>query len=186
MPHTLSEDTPWPTAAGDREFGQIYRDNVNYVWRVLGHLGVRSADLEDVAHDVFLVVRRRLCTFEARSSLRTWIYGISVRVASDYRSRAFRKREVLCDELPEMPLLAPQQEELERSELNARLSRLLDGLKPEQREVFVLYEIEELSMKEVALSVGCPLQTAYSRLHAAREQLRTSLARKEEESRARS
>src|SRR5690606_32071517 len=137
--------------------------------------GVAPPDVADVAQDVFITVQRRLSSFEGRSSIRTWIYGICLRTVSDYRSRAFRRREIPQGQLPEQESDANQQQVFHEAQLRARLLALLDCLKPEQRDVFVLYEIEELSMREVAVAVDCPLQTAYSRLHAAREQLRARL-----------
>lgn len=63
---------------------------------------------------------------------------------------------------------ATQLDELARTQARAQLLTILDRLDEDKRSVFVLYELEELGMKEVAEIVGCPLQTAYSRLHAAR------------------
>ncbi len=175
MSHTLTEEANWPAQKQRHDLGEIYRENVDYVWRVLSHLGVKPADVGDVAHDVFLTVKRRLPSFEGRSTLRTWIYGICIRTVSDYRGRAFRRREVPHDEMPEQHFAADQPQSVEDSELRAKLLSLLAELKDEQREVFVLYEIEELSMREVAEAIGCPLQTAYSRLHAARDTLKSRL-----------
>ncbi len=177
MSHELTEELRWEAAPSTRNrLAEIYREHVRYVWRCLRHLGVRSAELEDVTHDVFLVVGRRLDSFEGRSSLRTWIYGICLRVASDYRDRAVHRREVLGIDLPEEGSPPEQERDVEDERLRSRLGLLLDRLPNEQREVFVLYEIEELEMKEIAEAAGCPLQTAYSRLHAARKALRLALS----------
>jgi RNA polymerase sigma-70 factor (ECF subfamily) len=154
---------------------RVYADHVQYVWRALRYLGVAEADLADVCHDVFLVVQRRLPSFEGRSSLRTWIYGICLRTTSDYRARAFRRREVPHGVVPDSIVVPTQPRAETERRLRARLVELLGELRPEQREVFVLYEVEELDMAEVAAAVGCPLQTAYSRLHAARRVLRERL-----------
>lgn len=175
MSHILTEEPEWAAQRQRHDLGEIYRENVDYVWRVLSHLGVKPADVGDVAHDVFLTVKRRLPSFEGRSTLRTWIYGICIRTVSDYRGRAFRRREVPHDEMPDQQLAPEQPQAAEDGELRFKLLALLAELKDEQREVFVLYEIEELSMREVAEAVGCPLQTAYSRLHAARDTLKSKL-----------
>jgi len=167
-----------PASAPRRDLARVYRDHVPYVWRSLKHLGVQEADIEDVAHDVFLVVARKLDGFEERSSVKTWIYGICLRTAADYRGRAFRRREVLSGEFPaaaQRATPAPQERELAGKRERNRLIELLDQLSPEQREVFVLYEVEELAMREVAEVLSCPLQTAYSRLHAARRSLKDAL-----------
>jgi RNA polymerase sigma-70 factor (ECF subfamily) len=152
-------------------FADVFRENAPYVWRVLRRLGVREADVEDLCQEVFVVVHRKLPEFEGRSSVRTWIYGICVRVASDHRRRAHVRREQPTENLPEEPHSAPQIKDLEREQARALLDRALADLDDDKRAVFVLYEIEQLDMKAVAQAVGCPLQTAYSRLHAARKRV---------------
>src|SRR5687768_11748421 len=67
---------------------QVFDEHAAYVWRALRHLGVPDSELDDYCQEVFLVVHRQLATFEGRSKLRTWIYGICLRVASDRRRRA--------------------------------------------------------------------------------------------------
>jgi len=142
------------------------------VWRVLRHLGVRDADLEDVAQDVFMVAFRRLEDFEGRSSVRVWLYGIALRRASEYRRKAHVRREVATETLPEDGMSPNQQATLETRRKLERLASLLEDLDEAKREAFVLYELEGLTMKEVAEAVGCKLQTAYARHRAARDHVR--------------
>ncbi len=146
----------------------IVREHAEYVWRALRHLGVYEANVEDASQDVFVVVHRRLADFRGDSSIKTWIYGICVRVASEYRRRAHFVREVPAAEPPALADPARQDEQLAKRQAVARLASILDQLDEEKRAVFVLYELEELSMTDVAKALACPLQTAYSRLHAAR------------------
>jgi RNA polymerase sigma-70 factor (ECF subfamily) len=152
-------------APGTPPFATIYDDHVKFVWRVLGRLGVARPDLEDVCQEVFIVVHRRLGEFEGRSTLRTWIYGIALRCASDYRRRNVRRPS---SSVPDIAVEGSQLEDLDARDARATLDRLLELLDPDKREVFVLFELEELAMAEVVAIVGCPLQTGYSRLHAAR------------------
>jgi RNA polymerase sigma-70 factor (ECF subfamily) len=152
-------------------FAAVFREHAPYVWRVMRRLGVREADAEDLCQEVFVVVHRRLGEFEGRSSLRTWIYGIAFRVASYHLRRAHVRREQPTEELPEERRSAPQIAEVEREQARAMLDLALRELDEDKRAVFVLYEIEGLEMKDVAEVVGCPLQTAYSRLHAARKRV---------------
>lgn len=156
--------------------GDLVRDNAGYIWHVLRSLGVREPDLDDMCQEVFLVVQRKLDSFEFRASLSSWLYGIAVRVASGYRSRAHRRREVLGPDLPEPAFNAPQEEQLEELESWQWIESLLGRLSEEQRQVFVLYELEEFAMPEVSEIVGCPLQTAYSRLRAARTIVERAMA----------
>jgi RNA polymerase sigma-70 factor, ECF subfamily len=151
-------------------FSEVFRTYGGYVWRVLKNLGVREADVEDVAQEVFVVIHRKLPEFEGRSSLKTWIYAICIRTASDYRRRAHVRREAIGD-VPDERISAPQLQELERRRVKVILDRALDALDDDKRAVFVLFEVEKLSMHEVAAAVDCPLQTAYSRLYAARKQI---------------
>lgn len=124
---------------------------------------------------MFVVVHRKLDSFEGRSTLRTWVYGICLRTASDYRRRAHVRREQSVEEVPTTSFEADQEHAIERSRHRKRLLELLDALDEEKRQVFVLYEIEELDMKEIAEAMGTPLQTAYSRLRAARQMLARAL-----------
>src|SRR6188768_4247016 len=71
----------------------IFDEHARYVIRTLRHLGIQEADVEDVAQEVFVTVHRKLAEFEGRSKLRTWLYGICLRVASDHRRRAYVVRE---------------------------------------------------------------------------------------------
>jgi RNA polymerase sigma-70 factor (ECF subfamily) len=164
------------------EFDAVVAEHGPYIWRVLRRLGVRASDIEDVWQETFIVVHRKLGGFEGRSSVRTWLSAIAVRVASDYRNRAHRRREQATDELPEdasgdVFQRVSQHDELIERERRALLDKLIAELKPEQREVIVLYEFAELPMQEVADALGCPLQTAYSRLHAARRALEQAARR---------
>lgn len=150
---------------------QVFDEHGRYVWRALRHLGIADAELPDVSQEVFLTVHKKLPEFEGRSTLRTWLYAICLRVASDHRRRAYVRREQ-----PSAEPMAERQhpsgpEESARLEQRATLRALLAVLDSDKRDVLVLYELEGFTMKEVAEIVDCPLQTAYSRLHAARARL---------------
>jgi RNA polymerase sigma-70 factor, ECF subfamily len=164
-----------PELAATSTFDEVFRAHAPTVWRALRRLGVREADIEDQSQEVFVVVHRKLREFEGRSKISTWIYGICVRVAADYRKRAHVRREQ-PGELPEQGQSAPQHRELEQARARALLDAALAGLDDEKRAVFVLYEIEELTMAEVAQAVGIPLQTAYSRLYAGRKAMTETLS----------
>lgn len=161
----------------DSPLTQIVRDHGPYVWRVLRRLGVSEADVDDVCQEVFLVVHRKLGEFEGKSALRTWIYGIAIRTASDYRKRAHRRHEVATAELPEAPGSDDPHRTLQLRQARTMLDELISALDDDKRAVFVLFEIEQLGMNDVAAALGCPLQTAYSRLHAARAQIQAAATR---------
>ena len=160
-------------------FEEVFDTYSPFVWRVLGKLGVFPSDAADVCQEVFIVVYRRLGDYDGRASLRSWIYGICTRVAADHRRRRAGRRERPEDPLPELALSSHQEGDLERRRAEALLAKTLDGLDEEKRAVFVLFELEEFSMSEVAAAVGCPLQTAYSRLYAARKAVTSAFRRLE-------
>ncbi|MEO8874797.1 MAG: sigma-70 family RNA polymerase sigma factor [Polyangiaceae bacterium] len=155
----------------------LFREFAPFVWRTLRRLGVADRDVDDMVQEVFVVIHRKLPEFEGRSTIRTWVYGICVRTASDYRSRARVKHETMPAELPEQTATSDVHEEMARHQARALLDRVLDELDEEKRAVFVLYEIEELGMNEVAEAIGCPVQTAYSRLHVARKLVQDGIER---------
>jgi RNA polymerase sigma-70 factor (ECF subfamily) len=157
--------------SSEPSFPAIFEEYAPFVMRVMRHLGVPAKDLPDQCQEVFVAVFRGLSDFAGRSALRTWIYGICRHVASNHRRRAHVRRERTVSEPPEQTSPAIQDEAVEERRGYPALRLLLDSLDPDKRDVFVLFELEELSMKEVAEVCGCPLQTAYSRLHAARRLL---------------
>jgi len=165
--------TPLVLLTPKLDFDHVFTDTRPFVWRVLGRLGVARADIADVCQEVFLIVHRRRGDYDGRP-VRAWCYGICVRAAADYRKRAHRRHEKLGETLPEPPISAEQDRALELSRARAQLEQVLAELDQDKRAVFVLYELEELTMSEVASIVGCPLQTAYSRLHAARRAVRAA------------
>jgi RNA polymerase sigma-70 factor (ECF subfamily) len=164
------------SAAALGDFREVFQAHARFVWRSLLGLGVPENDVPDASQQVFLVLQGKLDQIDEGCAVSTFVYGICLRVASDFRRRAHVRREQLCAVPPERPTAAPSQESLVSSrEALDRLRTALDAIDPAQREVFVLYEIEELGMAEVARAVGCPLQTAYSRLHAARKSVTAAL-----------
>lgn len=160
---------PDPSPSERPRFEDVFVACSPFVWRVLLRLGVQSRDVPDVCQEAFLVVHRRLPEFDSnRSALRSWIYGICLRVASDYRRRNPSHREAPEEALYEVGVSAPQEDALGSARAWNKLATVLDVMDPGKRDAFVLYELEALPMAEVAQILECPLQTAYARHHAAR------------------
>jgi RNA polymerase sigma-70 factor (ECF subfamily) len=151
-------------------------DHASFVARVLVHLGVEHGRVDDASQEVFLIVLRQLDRFEGRSSLRTWLYGICRNVASSMR-RGRARFEVPVAELPDSVIQPAQEGELWVKQAHERLVCALAELDEDQRQVFVLFEIEDESMEEIARSMNAPLSTTYSRLYAARQRVRAYMSR---------
>jgi RNA polymerase sigma-70 factor (ECF subfamily) len=124
-----------------------------------------------VVQDVFLVVQRRHGDLKDERLARSWIYSITRRVVSSQRRR--RRQRDSRVEADIDSLKSPERSPLAAAEHNLEvrlLSALLDGLEERKREVFVLSEILEMSGREIAETIGVPMNTVYSRLRAAREE----------------
>lgn len=150
---------------------ELFAEHHGFVWRALSHLGVDRADLEDALQEVFVVVHRRLHDYREEQKMRAWLYAISVRVARDFRRKRTRRREQLTAAPPDSPREASQLESFATRQALELAQRLLETLPENQRAVFLLYEVEQMPMSEVAQVLDCPLHTAYSRLHKARERV---------------
>jgi RNA polymerase sigma-70 factor (ECF subfamily) len=161
------------------EIRAIYREHGRFVWLSLQRLGIHPSDLDDIAQDVFMIVHRRLDTFDRRARISTWLFGICMRVAANYRRRRRWTREVLAggfeDERP--AALAGADEVLARREQREMAERALNRLEVAKRATFVMFELESLTCNEIAELMNVPVGTVYSRLHSARRQLEKSLRR---------
>lgn len=167
-------ETPPPAP----DFNAMYASECSYVWNSLRRLGVHSRDLEDVMHDIFVIVNRRLPDFDTRRAIRPWLYGISLRVASDYRKSARNRREVLSATPPE-PCQSPSRpdEELSAEQNRELIRRALETLDFKNRVIFVMHDINEHTMAEAEAELGVPMATLYSRLKVAREQFTAAVHR---------
>lgn len=166
--------------AGDESaFEELVVSHEAAVLRVLRLLGIPRDDRDDVAQDVFIRIFRYLDGFRPGRPFAGWVYRITVNAAHDYRSRARRRRQ---EEVEWMPSLdetagddpAPDSAD-DRLDLRQRLERALDVLSERERAVFVLREIEGLSTREVARSLGITGITVRRHLGRARLSLRRAL-----------
>ena len=158
------------TTAPVPSLAQIFEQHTPFLWRALTGLGVPSHEVQDLCQEIMITVHRRLPSFDG-VSLRGWLYGICVRVASDYRRSARVRREILSEAPPDEVSWTDLGESIDRGRDIRRLLGALARLDEPKRVAFVLFEIEELTLAEVSEAVGAPLQTVYSRIKAAREQM---------------
>ena len=149
----------------------VYETHFRYVWRCLRSLGVLDAQLEDALQDVFMVVQRKLDDFDGRAELRTWLYAIALRIARKYRDRSRREPaplEAARESQPDLVLGASSERAALHQERLALARAALEVLSDDQREVFVLARVEQMSAPEIAGILTVPVNTVYSRLRAAR------------------
>jgi len=154
------------------DFEHIYTQHFHHVCRWARALGGLDADLDDLAQEVFLVVRRKLGSFEG-PSMSAWLYGITRKTVSDYRRRAWMRRllsggrKSLDAEREPAPRAALGS--VERWEAQRELQGVLAKMSAVRRSAFVLFEVEGYSGEEIAELEQIPLATVYTRLHHARK-----------------
>jgi RNA polymerase sigma-70 factor, ECF subfamily len=163
-----------PPAARRRTFDEIYAAEFGYVWHALRRLGTRPGDLEDLAHDVFVVVHRRLGDYEPARPLRPWLFGIAYRIVSERRRRASPPPSP--GEMAELadPRGTPEAD-LASAETRRALAAALEGIDLDQRAVLVLHDVDEQPVPEIARALGLSVNTVYSRLRLARQKLARAL-----------
>jgi RNA polymerase sigma-70 factor, ECF subfamily len=160
-------------------FDELYERHFDFVWSSLRRLGVPLSDLPDVTQEVFVVVHRRLPEFEERAKVTTWLFRICLHAARDRSRRAHVRREV-ADGKSTDALVEPRDDAerlLERRDDVELFQAVLDGMNDDQRAVFVMFELSEMSGEEIAETCELPLGTVYSRLRLAREAFRRGVVR---------
>lgn len=161
---------PTDVTSDARRFRALVDEHFEFVWRSVRRLGVPSADADDAAQEVFVVTARKLASIEIDRE-KSFLFGTAVRVASTRRRTRRRHPEDPAETLDARPREGdPSPEErLELSEARAALQGILDAMNDEQRAVFVLAELEETPVREIAALLDVPVGTVSSRLRAARE-----------------
>jgi RNA polymerase sigma-70 factor (ECF subfamily) len=169
---------PTPAAAAETpalppDLDAVYRAHADFVHRTACQLGVPSGQVEDVMHDVFLVVHRRLVEYDGRS-MRSWLYGITRRVVLHQRRGDARRDRRTA--LAVVPTAAPDPErDIAAAQVIEQVERFLATLDDDQRIVFVLADIEGTPIPEIAAALGVNLNTVYSRLRLARRRFERAI-----------
>jgi len=157
-------------AAPALDVDALYTEHAAFLSRVLIRLVGDGAHVDDLVQETFLVAHRKRTTFDGRSQPRTWLYGIAANLAMRHRRSAGRLARALgwfADE--PQPVAASPDRDLERARAATLVRETLDRLPFKQREVFVLYELEELEGPQIAELLGIPQNTVWTRLHHARK-----------------
>jgi RNA polymerase sigma-70 factor, ECF subfamily len=155
----------------------MFDAHCEFVWRSLRRLGVPAAVTDDAVQEVFLIASKRLADIESGRE-RSFLFATTLRIASNAR-RAFARREARHDPVTDQVIdTSPDPLDLvDRARAREALDRMLAVLEPELRSVFVLHELEQLSMSEIATLLALPPGTVASRLRRARQKLRAEAAR---------
>ena len=163
-------------------FEDIYGQWFHDVSRWIRAFGGLDADLDDLAQEVFLIVRRKLPAFDGEN-LAGWLYRITQRTVRDYRRRAWYRRFLSKQHVELRPEREPAasaadpSEVLERREAERILVQILAKMGETRRTAFILFEIEGYTGEEIANLEDVPINTVWTRLHHARKEFYSLLER---------
>ena len=167
------------TSEDRADFLEFYEQYFPLVWRWAARLGVPQHSLDDVVQEVFLTLYGRLDDFEGRSSLKSWVFGVTFGVVRNFRRR--RSSAPAGDDGVEVDAIAAEGVHPEatatQKEAITLLQSILDSLGDDKREVFVMAELEGLNATEIGHLLGVSSNTAASRLRHAREVVRAAWER---------
>lgn len=153
---------------------RMFNDHHDFIWRLVRRLGLSPGSADDAAQHVFLVAAERLTDIKLGSE-RSFLFGTALRVARS-QSRTER-RWVLEEDMDIRRSEAGRPEDLaDQHRALDLMGRILDGMTLDLRTVFILSELEGMTMPEVAALVEIPVGTAASRLRRAREAFRAAVA----------
>ena len=178
LPSAIAEERPsTDRALRERRLATVMGETFDKAWLFARRLGVAESDLDDVMQEVTTITFDRLDAIDLGRE-KSFVFGTTFRIASEYRRRRGRRREApeeLADEIEDPR--APPDESSELREARALLDRILESMAIELRAVFVLFEIDEHSQAEIAELLGLPVGTVASRLRRAREEFDARVAR---------
>jgi RNA polymerase sigma-70 factor (ECF subfamily) len=157
----------------------MFHHHYDFVWRSVRRLGVAPDAVDDAAQEVFVVASRKLDAIEAGKE-KAFLFGTAVRVASDTRRAVQRRRQAPASEVVEPVDAGPAPDELvDQKRARELLDELVEQLPEDTRPIFVLFELEGLTMAEIASCLELPAGTVASRLRRARELFAAYVARLE-------
>lgn len=163
------------------EFRKIFDEEFGYVTRVLRRLGVRPADVEDLAQEVFVNAHRKFSEYDRSRPVRPWLFAFAFRVAANHQRLSRNSKEVLSEaasdtsmelvdaSTPEQALTQRQQQEL--------VLAALQHVPLDRRGALVMHDIDGFSAPDIAASLAIPVNTVSSRVRIARDEFKKALRR---------
>lgn len=159
-------------AASTMDLAVLVRDHADFIWRTLRRLGVPERAVDDATQQVFVTASNKLARIRPGTE-RSFLFGVAMNVAAHARRSLVRSREVAYDSEREMAAVdpAPSPDDLlDRRRAREMLDDVLEAMPAELRVTFVLFELEQLTVTEIAELTKVPRGTAASRLRRAREE----------------
>jgi RNA polymerase sigma-70 factor, ECF subfamily len=160
-------------------FQDLYATQFKFVWHALWRLGIPNRDLPDLTQRVLVIAFLAWADYDPTRPIKPWLLGIAYRIAVDYHRLARHSYEQLVptDQLDVVDESTDMDEVMIKRELCALIEKLGRELPPDRRRIFVQHDLEGIPIPEIARSLSIPVNTAYSRLRLARQEIRRRLER---------
>lgn len=182
LPDPEDNVVAFPRGARPLDIARLYDEHAAYLCRVVHRLTGSRETAEDVVQEVFVLAYHRRAELEDRAGIRTWLYRAAVNHVR-HRRRSFARYQGLLDRYQRVPAegegVGPD-EAASREERGRLIQECVLTLSDKLREVFVLYELEELEGNEIAAVLDLPVNTVWSRLRLARAAFRQEWTRRVE------
>ena len=175
MSHLRLVSSPAPRSNADEECLDAFQRELDYVFRTLRRLGTASSEVDDLAQEVFLALRRCWSDYDRSRPLRPFLFGISFRIASAYERK--RRREVAFGVVEVGDTGPGPDDALQSKQARALVLAALDRIPLPRRGVLVMHDIDDVPVSEVGSALDIPLFTVYSRLRKARRELEAAIRR---------
>lgn len=160
------------------ELRDIFDMHYPYVCASLRRFGIAESDREDLAIEVFCRVNARLREYDVSRPLKPWLFAFVARVASEHRKRERRRPELVAPSSERAGAVAGDTDATVQARDARRLVlSALEALDDDKRTVFVLHDLDECSVPDIAASLGIPEGTVYTRLRAARTRFSQAVRR---------
>jgi RNA polymerase sigma-70 factor (ECF subfamily) len=148
----------------------LVQEHYDFIWRLLARLNVSSPEVDDAAQQVFMVLVSREGLTIKPGSERAFLYGVALRVAKEFRRKSHSRQlnhispdpEVLIDRTHDV------EADAERSQARRQLDRILEQMPDSLKEAFILFELEDMTVPQIAELLAIPTGTVASRLRRAR------------------
>jgi RNA polymerase sigma-70 factor, ECF subfamily len=155
----------------------LVKEHYDFIWRLLARLSVTGPEVDDAAQQVFMVLVTREGLSIKPGSERAFLYGVALRVAKEFRRKAQSSQnhmvpdpDQLVDGSPDLEAVAA------RNQARRQLDRILERMPQNLKEAFIFFELEDLTVPQIAELLSIPTGTVASRLRRARAFFQTEIA----------
>ncbi len=152
----------------------MFHSHLNVVWRTAHRFGLNVAEADDAAQTAFIVAAKKISSIPVEEEKR-FLLATAINVARTIVRSRQRRREDFVDAPEAADLASDPERNLDRERAKERVHRILRAMPDDVRVPFVLFEMEELTMAEIATILGIPQGTVASRIRRGREIFRAQV-----------